>query len=241
MTCSEAREWIGAYADNELDLGQSAELRAHLATCDECSAELEAIRSLSVSVKKVVPFEAPERLARRIEAALPKPERRPKPFGGFALAFAAGLVVAVGAVSLIRLSGDPKQELVAEIVQSHTRSLMPGHLIDVVSSDRHTVKPWFTGKTPISPTPWNLAKSGFPLLGGRLDLIDGRPIPVLVYGLRKHFVNLFVFSKTDGDWSADRDGYHLLAWNDAGLEYVAVSDADAPDLGAFERLYRAAR
>jgi len=159
---------------------------------------------------------------------------------------AAGLLIAAvagwGAGSL-RLSGrgTPTTNGTAnELVDAHVRSLLPGHLMDVASSDRHTVKPWFTGKTDIAPPVFDLSDKGFPLFGGRLDYVDGHTAAALAYGRRLHTINLFIWrtgpsEPADGPYSAR--GYSLLHWTNGGLSYWAVSDAALPELEAFHDAY----
>lgn len=159
---------------------------------------------------------------------------------------AAGLLIAAvagwGAGSL-RLSGRVTPTMngtTNELVDAHVRSLLPGHLMDVASSDRHTVKPWFTGKTDIAPPVFDLSDKGFPLLGGRLDYVDGHTAAVLAYGRRLHTINLFVWRTAPGepaDGSFAVRGYSLLHWTNGGLSYWAVSDAAPPELEAFHDAY----
>ncbi|HWD39658.1 MAG TPA: zf-HC2 domain-containing protein [Fimbriimonas sp.] len=242
MTCQQARPWIGAWIDGELDLMQSAELRKHLAECQSCSEELEALRALRESIRKVSPSKVSEELRDRVARSIPPAAMKRRisalPLG---FAFVGGVVVAVVGTALWNSRASTHSALVAELMQSHVRSLMPNHLLDVVSTDQHTVKPWFDGKTSISPTPFQLRTEGFPLLGGRLDLIEGQRVPVFVYGRRKHLINLFVFPASGATmWLEDRQGYHLLSWNEGELEYVAVSDVDSSDLKQFKADYQTA-
>lgn len=127
-----------------------------------------------------------------------------------------------------------------QLVDAHVRSLLPNHLLDVVSTDRHTVKPWFAGKTDIAPPVVDLSDKGFPLLGGRLDYVDGHSAAVLIYGRRLHKINVFVWRTTSGeprDGSFEVRGHSLLHWTNAGLTYWAVSDAAEPELEAFRDAY----
>lgn len=128
----------------------------------------------------------------------------------------------------------------SELVDAHVRSLLPGHLVDVESSDRHTVKPWFAGKTDIAPTVIDLSDKGFPLLGGRLDYVNGHTAAVLTYRRRGHTINLFIWRTSPdepGDGSFAVRGYSLLHWSTAGLGLWAVSDAALSELEAFQRAY----
>lgn len=128
-----------------------------------------------------------------------------------------------------------------ELIDAHVRSLLPGHLLDVVSSDRHTVKPWFAGKTDIAPAVLDLSERGFPLLGGRLDYVDGHSAAALVYGRRLHTINLFVWRGGEGEpagGSVAVRGYSLVHWTSGGLSYWAVSDAAPSELEAFREAYQ---
>ena len=132
-------------------------------------------------------------------------------------------------------------EVTDELVAAHVRSLMVDHLTDVASTDRHTVKPWFEGKLDFSPAVVDLADHGFPLVGGRLDYIEDRPVAALVYGRQRHFVNLFVYPDTGSESAArslSRRGFQLVEWRRAGMRYTAVSDLNAADLVDFAALYR---
>jgi anti-sigma factor RsiW len=161
----------------------------------------------------------------------PRPARR---FGWerlFAWAGAAA-VVAAAWIAVVRLPANAEQAMATEVVSSHVRSMMASHLTDVTSTDQHTVKPWFDGKVDFAPPVTDLAAQGFPLLGGRLDYLGGHPVAALVYGRRKHVINLFVWPQ-----SGDRPprevtlrGYHTVHGVKNGMEYWAVSDVNPQDL-----------
>ncbi len=174
------------------------------------------------------------------------PSRSPARFWRPAqMRIAAGLIVAAlagwGVGSLRIASHSPSADTTTnELVDAHIRSLLPGHLLDVVSSDRHTVKPWFAGKTDVAPPVVDLSDTGFPLLGGRLDYVAGHTAATLTYGRRLHKINLFVWRSGQGEISDGAfmlRGYSLLHWTTAGLSYWAVSDAAAPELEAFRLAY----
>ena len=173
---------------------------------------------------------------------------------GWAVAGAALAVLAIvmlnGSPGLWRpfgngtpLSNGSQTEIVArEVLTSHLRSLMPGHLMDVVSTDQHTVKPWFAGRIDFSPPVSDFAADGYRLIGGRLDYLDRRPVAALVYQRRKHIVNVFVWPAADGSQSAvestAHDGYNLLHWRRGGMNYWMVSDLNAQEMGVFAGLLR---
>ena len=163
---------------------------------------------------------------------------RPERWGW--LAMAAALIVAVGGTWQVANQRAAAERLRGDLVASHVRSLMPGHLIDVASADQHTVKPWFNGKLDFSPPVPNLTSEGYPLLGGRMDYVGGRPVAVIVYGRRQHLIDLFVWpaeSRAVGS-SFDRQGYHLISWADGGSAFWAASDLNAGELAEFVRLAR---
>ena len=165
--------------------------------------------------------------------------------GSFPLRIAAGLVIAAFAgwgIGSLRPMGHAvsTDRTTNELVDAHVRSLLPGHLLDVVSTDRHTVKPWFTGRTDIAPPVVDLSERGFPLLGGRLDYVDGHSAATLAYGRRLHTINLFVWRSAGGepaDGSFTARGYSLLHWTSGGLSYWAISDAAPSELQAFREAY----
>ncbi|HEY8794673.1 MAG TPA: hypothetical protein VIM15_06955 [Gemmatimonadaceae bacterium] len=212
-------------------------------------------RSLGDALRDALPtYKAPDELrewARAQASMVSLPAARSnRTRNMWRFAYAAGLIVAVAVGStgqrLIAARSDhstAQSVLVSALVDTHVRSLMANHLTDVLSSDHHTVKPWFAGKVPFAPHVPELQAQGFPLMGGRAEYLAGHTTAALVYGRGAHTINLFIWpvSATDGGApTASYNGYSLVHWVDRGLNYWAVSDAAASELDAFERAYQAA-
>lgn len=225
MKCDTASKWLEAYLDGELDAVRSVELEEHLAGCASCSAGLAELRRLSGIVKEQVqPSELSGGKRVAILSGLPRKRER-RIWLPAAAGFAVGCLVMLALWRPWMADGSIARALVAD----HIRSLMAQGAIQVVSSDQHTVKPWFQGKLSFSPSVVDLSSQGFPLLGGRLDYVEGRPVAALVYRRRQHFVNVFVGVGLSGS-SADVDGFHTRHWTMGGLDYWAVTDASPADL-----------
>jgi anti-sigma factor RsiW len=242
---------VDAYLDGELAAADARELEAHLAQCSECARLQEERLALRAAIGASVPaFPASDALRARVRAALKAAvhERAPARPGlrifWRPLALAASLAaVAVGSwtVSLRFAAGDA---LADDVLTSHVRSLMPGHLTDVLSSDQHTVKPWFNGRLDYSPPVSDFAGRGYPLLGGRLDYVDGRTVAALAYGRRQHLINVYLWPASRGPRTAprsrERQGYHLLHWSTPDYTYWVVSDLGWAELHDFARLVQQA-
>jgi len=248
MTCDEAEILLHALADGELDAGHTSEVEAHVAACPRCSSELAAIRQMHDAIARAdLTFTAPPQLRRRIEAALPQPQpaapSRRSLLKGFAMGSAMSALAATGLVAIV-LRNDDQQRIEAEIVSAHLRSLQAGHLIDVVSSDQHTVKPWFNGKLDVSPPVIDLTAQGFTLIGGRLDYVDARAIGAVVYRRRQHVINLFVSQTANTEQLKARtdtiQGFNIRRWGERGLNFWAVSDIGADELNEFGETFETA-
>jgi anti-sigma factor (TIGR02949 family) len=248
MLCEEVRTRLDAYLDGELAAAERPLLRDHVAGCVDCGPELAALESLRDSIRQAAPrYRAPHALRSQIRSAIRREEVAHLPAarapGWLAYAASILLAVAIGSGGTFMLLGERQEDRVAgEIIDSHLRSLLGTHLTDVASSDQHSVKPWFAGRSDVSPPAVDLGAQGFPLIGGRLDLIAGKPAPALVYKRREHVINLFVLPSTNGDFgkAVTRRGYSLRHWNEGDLGFWAITDAAPAELSEFERIFRAA-
>ncbi len=252
MTCDEAEILLHALIDGELDAGHAREVEAHVAGCPRCTAALADYRAMSAAVAGAnLRYTAPASLRERIEAALPQPKSAeivPMPsrrsvLRGFAMGSAVSALAATGLVAIV-LRNDDAQRIESEVVSAHLRSLQAGHLIDVVSTDQHTVKPWFNGKLDVSPPVIDLTAQGFTLIGGRLDYLDARAIGAVVYKRRQHVINLFVAQTASTERKAPKmetmQGFSVLRWSEQGMNFWAVSDIGADELTEFGAKFQAA-
>jgi anti-sigma factor RsiW len=253
VNCKLTQRFVPGYLDGELDLPRTIEMETHLQVCAECARELERLQALRAALQRSsLAYAAPEGLRERIQSSLraSTPAEVPERTSGrhaiqflrWAGAFAVLALCAVTAWQLLPGLRGPTsdQRLAAEVLTSHVRSLEANHLMDVASTDQHTVKPWFDGKLDFSPPVEDLASDGFPLVGGRLDYLEGREVAALVYQRRKHFINVFVWPDAAGSNSTQtiksRQGYNLMRWSRGGFQFWAVSDVSAQDLADFVRL-----
>jgi anti-sigma factor RsiW len=248
MACKCADTAVHGYFDNELDALRAAEFESHLEECPECVAALDALESLRSTINVAQPYErAPASFRKKILADLKmtspevvKAARTPTDWRWLAIAAALLLLLYGGwRVASLRRADHRETIMATEIIDAHLRSLQPGHLTDVISTDQHTVKPWFDGKVDFAPPVRDFAEQGFPLQGGRLDVVENRTVAALVYGRRKHFVNVFIWPSSEKEANPQAGsirGYQWIEWREQGMEFYAVSDAAASDLEDFERL-----
>jgi mycothiol system anti-sigma-R factor len=281
MNCEEATNLMDGYLDRELDPITSQTIEQHLRDCRKCEEAYEAHTALAHAISRGAPYyKAPTELRERIQSSLRDeiaelptrnvardtqplfPRRQPRPrailwetsWNWLALA-AAIIFAAIIALTLVPRLQRPEadQFLATQLIASHVRSLMANHLTDIASSDQHTVKPWLDAKLDFAPPVVDLSSEGFPLVGGRLDYLDNRPVAALVYQRRKHFIYLFVWRAGAGPdrttrsagnkqrsftlKAISRQGYQLLHWLDSEFNYWAVSDISAKELQEFEQLF----
>ncbi len=243
--CADKEMLLHALIDGELDAANSVAIEAHIKTCSACAEELARIEAVRDALSQQgMKHRAPADLQRRIAAQIDSQSgsatasasrwRSIRPWlGGGLSAIAASLLLLV-AVPQLTATGMEDQ-----VIASHVRSLLANHLTDVASSDRHTVKPWFNGKIDFAPPVIDLADQGFPLAGGRLDYLDGRVVPALVYHRRLHSINVFVRPAPNlispGKIATRRNGYSVVRWSHGGLECWAVSDIGLDELKLFGR------
>ena len=253
MKCADCLESLGPFIDGELPPDEVALVEEHLKTCADCAAAHQRLVATSSQLKKtLMRYEAPDVLKARIRASITEAARDapdqpvmvPLPRrSAWQRTFAAAAVVAIVSSGLTyavvnqRASANPVEQ---EVLASHIRSLMPGHLTDVASNDQHNVKPWFNGRANVSPDVPRLDSLGFPLIGGRLDYIDGHNAAVVVYTRRQHVINVFSWAspgptEQSGVLSTS-NGYHLIRARHNGLEIWIVSDLNESELRDFARM-----
>jgi anti-sigma factor RsiW len=234
---------LNAYVDGELDPAHALEFERRLAADSGLAAERDRIAALRRAMQERLPRETVSPELRRRVAALARP--RPAAWaGGRWMPMAASVAIAfvVGSAATYVATGprDP-QPVAQDLVASHVRALMATQPIDVASSDRHTVKPWFNGKLPQSPRVVDLTAEGFPLVGGRIDVIGLTPVPTLVYRARLHLISVTALPAALGTTAPRRpiDGYNMVEWTDGPLAYWVVSDLAGPELEDFAKAFRA--
>jgi len=253
MNCDQSEFFINGLVDGELDGEQAREVERHVASCSGCSETLSALRQIRDEIGIAnLKDAAPASLRNRIEMALPipsaevidfatrkgaRPSRR-NFFGGFAAGAIASSALAAS-LALAVFTSQQQLAIADEVVSAHIRSLQAGHLIDVATSDRHTVKPWFNGRLDIAPPVVDLTAQNFELIGGRLDYIKGEPAASVVYQRHKHVINLFVAQRLSGSQANARadniQGYNCREWSEGDLTFWAVSDIAAGELDEFRQ------
>ena len=251
MNCELARTTVHGYFDGELDAVRSFEFELHMDSCARCLAALKDIESLHTLLREGNLYEQAsadlrdrirKQLAQATGAEFVRPVRTQRWFLVPAFAVASAAAAALIVVLLLSPSQTQSARITAELIDAHVRSLQPGHLTDVESTDQHTVKPWFDGKLEFIPPVSDFSQQGFPLVGGRLDIIDGRDVAALVYSRRKHLINLFVWPYLEKEpnlvSSGSRQGYNWLRWQSGDMQLCLVSDVAALDLRELKELIR---
>ena len=243
MEHKQAIELLPAYLDQELGISDALAVERHLSSCSECQREFAEQSGVSAQLKKnTAYFKAPAHLAQRIKMSLPGDRSHSTRIKSWNFNWLNAGAVMVALLAVVWSGGlylalpSAHDRLMEELISSHVRSLQVDHLSDVISSDQHTVKPWFNGKLDFSPPVIDLALQGFPLVGGRLDYLDGRTVAVLVYRHKQHPINLFIRPGADRDATPQmrgRQGYHLIHWAVGGMDYWVVSDLAANELELF--------
>jgi anti-sigma factor RsiW len=253
MKCNEAATLVAAYADGEIDGQRSTLLKGHLLGCADCAAKHQDVLALRARIRAEVPYfrASPELRARvlaTLEAARVAIPSRPRPANsrwrwltGGALAGCTATMLAwvVGTAVIDWRTND---DLATEVVGSHVRATLGNHLIEVASSDQHTVKPWLSARLDYSPPVQDLANEGFALTGGRLDTLERRPVAALVYRYRQHTIDVFVrpeSAHTPSPALRTVRGFNVAHASGSGMEWLAVSDVSADVLAPFvQRLAR---
>ena len=248
MNCDEAEVLIHALIDGELDAGHARDVEAHIAGCPACAVRLSEFQELGkIMAPAGLRLEAPASLRSRIEGKLPLPQAavatRRSMIKGFAFGAGASAIAASGLLVMV-MGRDDERRVLGEVVSAHLRSMQAQHLTDVVSTDQHTVKPWFNGKLDVAPPVADLMAVGFTMLGGRLDYIDAKPVAAVVYRRRLHVINLFC---APAPGAAKRSavmeslqGFNVRRWTANGLNLWAVSDIGADELNEFGEKFEAA-
>ena len=234
--CPDKALLIQAEVDGELDAQEAAALVAHVAGCPRCAALREQLGALCSELHTLRSSErAPARLRARVSAMASRPARYWRQWG---IGAVTGLAVAASVVLAIMPRGG--DDLAGQALALHIRALQPGHLIDVETSHRHVVKPWFDGRVDFAPPVKDLSASGFPLLGGRIDYLDHHTVAVLIYGRDKHVIDLVVGPAQGLAGASGREGYRLLGWREGDLSLLAISDISDDDLAGFRKAWGAA-
>jgi anti-sigma factor RsiW len=245
MSCNENLR-LQAYFDGELDAGAAVEIERHLEGCPDCAAllaDLEASRKLIRQDSSY--HRAGDGLRSAIAGTLDREEGVKPTKPGFSRRFLSGAASGAGGMALAAVLAfflvlpqpDP---LAGDLMNAHLRSLMSDHLIDVASSDRHTVKPWFAGHTDVSPPAADFARAGYRLVGGRADYVDGHRAAVVVYRHGLHVINVFAWAASPGKLPGEvtQKGYHIVCWRGGDLDYCAVSDTGLDELLELVRLIK---
>jgi anti-sigma factor RsiW len=259
MTCDEFHQHLDPFFDNELGLAEAQQVQQHLEQCSACEELYAARLTVRQALQKPeVRFTPPDDLRAQIQAELSKkvrPTHRQTwrlPAFQFpnwllpTLAGAAAVLAVWFGFNIFRTENQSSNGLLAtvtaQLVSDHMRSLLPDHLIDVVSTDQHTVKPWFAGKLSFSPPVYDLSSQGFKLIGGRLDYLGNQEIAAVVFQHGHHYINLFVWPKNESTYPPNglvqKEGFNIVGWEANGLTMCAITDAAPDTLNTFVELQK---
>lgn len=245
MTPQETSNLLHAYLDGELDPANSRAFEAQLAQSAALRAKLERLRDQAAAIRAAADYHAaPAALRARLGASLGGAAREDSPWRRWWRGAAALTASAAAAASLTFWLAMPSAEggLLSELVASHVRATLGGHQYDVASSDQHTVKPWLSARLPYSPPVADFSQHGFPLIGARLDFVEGRRVAVLVYQRRRHMIDVFVWPQAAAGPAreASRDGFNVESASREGVRFVLVSDLNRNELDDLARLLTSA-
>jgi anti-sigma factor RsiW len=247
---------MNAYCDGELDPASAIEFERRLAGDETLKAQYNRLLLLRRALRSVPQYDVPTGLQARIRSALDadrqgqmdrpgqasraaqagRPRQRSWSFQALAAAAVFGAVIS-SSVMVTMERFDRHQDVARAVVAGHIRSLLAPQPFDVASSDRHTVKPWFTSRLPESPQVPDLAAQGFALVGGRVDVVGHDPVATIVYKHAKHTVSLTTLPRGQSVSDQAIEGYNVRSWSDTAFTYVAVSDIPSEDLASFERAF----
>jgi anti-sigma factor RsiW len=251
-SCAEMQLLVQADVDGELQPAEAARVAAHLEHCPDCAETQAHLLALSARLRQDAPrYPASDALRAAVRASIAvapparEPPRRPRATIVRNASFGAGFALAACLALFMLLPAGLTQDgaLTDAVVTAHIRALQPGHLMDVVSTDQHTVKPWFDGRLPFAPPVKDFAQAGFPLAGGRIDYLAGHMAAAMVYHRGQHVIDLFVWpsagSADQAPAAGSRDGYNFLQWRQGGMTFWAVSDVNPRELADFVRDWQA--
>jgi anti-sigma factor RsiW len=248
MVCESWRAKLDTYLDGEVPEEQMRSFDAHVRNCPSCSADaltrVQMKRAIQVAGKRYTPSaEFRKRMQQKIAA---KPQRS---LGlGWTLAATAAAIIVVGTLTSVYLgTRSGRNQVFSEIADLHVATLASSSPVDVISTDRHTVKPWFQGKIPFAFNLPELQNTGFSLLGGRMTYLDQTPGAHLIYDVGKHHISVFVFQERSLPARLDKDPvspnqltFNMETWTQGGLRYFVIGDASAANIDSLAKLFKVA-
>lgn len=244
-SCEEVSDLFESFVDGELAGPEQEAVARHVRDCATCRRQVEGLRALQGTLREVPPYQAPPELGDRIKERLAEVESPGARRGWRISAAQVATHIAAAAIGLVAgywlvLSASQFDGLSRELLGAHVRSLMATQPIDVASGDPHKVGPWFAGELDFAPKVRDFGAQGFPLVGGRVDYLDGRRVAALVYRRREHIINVFVVPHAGGDLTPARDfrrhGYNVESWSDGEYDFRAISDLNRRELGMLAAL-----